>query len=246
MNHMPSFSPLPAALLAPLPPIVQRYLRMTFPSGIPDVTRVTLTQQGAMRLKEGSMRWSPFTATEQMGLNPPEFVWRARMHLGLLMTATVEDEYLDGIGSIDARLWGVIPLLHPQPHPRLDEGALLRYLAEAAWFPVALLPSARLQWQAAGNQSAVATLHDGTIEARLTVHFNSSGEIVHVEALRPYLSGEDYLSRAWSGLFSEWREFNGMRVPTRGRVFWHLDSGMWEYWRGTIDSLTCQEPLKIR
>lgn len=241
MKPASSFAPLPATLLDPLPPIVQRYLRMALPGGLPDVTRATLTQQGAMRLKEGSMRWRPFTATEQMGLNPPELVWRARMHLGPLLTATVEDEYLDGMGSIDARLWGVIPLLHPEPHPRLDEGALLRYLAEAAWFPVALLPSARLQWQAAGNQSAVAILRDGAIEARLTVHFNSSGEIEHVEALRPFLSGDGYLSRAWSGLFSEWREFNGMRIPTHSRVFWRLDSGMWEYWRGTIQSLTCSD-----
>jgi hypothetical protein len=48
------------------------------------------------------------------------------------MRATVVDEYRDGIGAIDARLWGVIPLVHPAHDPRLDEGALLRYLAEAA------------------------------------------------------------------------------------------------------------------
>lgn len=243
---MPSFSPLPAALLDPLPPIVQRCLRMALPGGIPDVTRVHPHPAGRDAPQRGLNALVPFHRYGTDGAQSPEFIWRARMHLGPLMTATVEDEYLDGIGSIDARLWGVIPLLHPEPHPRLDKGALLRYLAEAAWFPVALLPSARLHWQAAGNQRAVATLRDGTVEARLTVHFNSSGEIVHVEALRPYLSGDDYLSRAWSGFFSEWREFNGMRVPSRGRVFWHLDSGMWEYWRGTIDSLTCQEPLKIR
>src|SRR5512147_1086255 len=95
MNSAPSFTPLPAALLDPLPPIVQRYLRMALPSGIPAVTQVTLTQRGAMRLKEGSQRWYPFTATEQFGLNPPQFVWRVRMRMGPLVTAHGRDEYLD-------------------------------------------------------------------------------------------------------------------------------------------------------
>ena len=241
MNRAPSFTPIPAALLGPLPPIVQRYLRMALPEGIPAVSGVTLSQQGEMRLKEGSQRWYPFTATERFELNPPEFAWYARMRLAPLVNAMVVDEYLDGIGAIDARVWGVITLAHPDHNPRLDEAALLRYLAEAAWFPVALLPSKQLQWQAAGPQSALAILRDGAAEARLTFHFNSSGEIVLVEGVRAALVGRDFLSRGWSGQFSEWREFCGMRIPTRCHVFWHIDSGTWEYWRGTIESLTCSD-----
>jgi len=233
-----SFSPLSSTLLDPLPPIVQRYLRMALPHGIPESSEITLTQRGAMRLKEGSLHWLPFSASERLGVNPPGFVWRARFRFGPLITATVVDQYLDGIGSINARLWGVIPLVHPQPDQHLNEGALLRYLAEATWFPVALLPSVHLQWQAAGNLSAVAILRDASTEARLTVHFNTSGELMHVEAQRPYLSGKEYLTRGWSGRFSEWSELGGLRIPTRGRVFWHLGSGEWEYWRGTVESLT--------
>jgi len=236
---VPTFTPLSDALLAPLPPIVQRYLRMALPHGIPSSNMVTLQQQGGMRLKEGSSKWLPFTASEQFQVSPPEFVWNARLKMGALMSTTVVDEYRDGIGAINARLWGVIPLVHPAHDPRLDEGALLRYLAEAVWFPVALLPGRQLQWQAVDELSAVALLRDGGVEARLTFHFNSSGEVVHVEGIRPYLSGRKFLSRGWSGLFSEWREFCGMRIPVDGRVFWHLDSGVWEYWRGTIESLTC-------
>lgn len=243
MDPTPAFLPLPATLLDPLPVIVQRYLRMALPHGIPAASRVTLSQRGDMRLKEGSQRWRPFTATEQLGLTPPELVWRARIRLGALLSARVTDEYLDGIGAIDARLWGVIPLLHPAPDPRLDQAALLRYLAEAVWFPPALLPGRGLQWRAAGRDSAVALLRDASSEARLTFHFNASGEVVHVEALRPYLAGKRFLSRGWSGLFSEWRELGGMRIPAHGRVFWHLDSGVWEYWRGTIEALTLTDAV---
>ena len=221
----PAFTPLTGAQFDHLPVIVQRYLRMALPQGIPSIHTVTLHQQGGMRLKEGTSKWLPFTASEVLRVNPPEFVWRARIRMGALMRATVVDEYRDGIGAIDARLWGVIPLVHPAHDPRLDEGALLRYLAEAVWFPAVLLPSTQLQWQAAGAQSAVALLRDGGVEARLTFHFNASGEVIHVEGLRPSLEGRTFLSRGWSGLFSDWREFCGMRIPVHGRVFWHLDSG---------------------
>lgn len=241
MTAMPSFTPLPAALLDPLPPIVQRYLRMALPNGVPTVTQVNFRQRGEMRLKEGSQRWYPFSATEQFESNPPLFVWRVRLRMGPLLTVHGRDEYLDGIGAMDVRLWGLIPLVHTAPDPRLDEGALLRYLAEAAWFPSALLPSAQLQWQGAGRDSAVAVLRDGTTEARLTFHFNTGGEIVRVEGLRPALSGNDYLSRGWSGRFSAWQEQCGMRIPTQCHVFWHLDHSEWEYWRGTVETVTCSE-----
>ena len=40
----------------------------------------------------------------------------------------------------------------------MAEGELMRFLAEAAWYPTALLPSQGVRWQGADERSAFATL----------------------------------------------------------------------------------------
>lgn len=42
----------------------------------------------------------------------------------------------------------LFPLFDAQNQRKLDEGALQRYLAEAIWFPTALLPSQGVTWTA--------------------------------------------------------------------------------------------------
>jgi hypothetical protein len=63
----------------------------------------------------------------------------------------VRDTYLDAVGAMQGKLAGLIPVVDQSGRPELAAGALHRYLAEAAWFPTALLPSDRLAWRADGE-----------------------------------------------------------------------------------------------
>jgi hypothetical protein len=38
----------------------------------------------------------------------------------------------------------------------------------------------------------------------------------------------------WFGLFSDYKEFSGYRIPARGEVGWDLAAGRFSYWRGEI------------
>ena len=60
--------------------------------------------------------------------------------------------------------------------PEVDQGELLRYLAEIVWFPTAWL-SDYIQWEAIDAQSAKATiiLPNNTVAAVL--HFNEKGQM---------------------------------------------------------------------
>jgi len=44
----------------------------------------------------------------------------------------------------------------------------------------------------------------------------------------------------WGGELGEYRVLDGMRMPTRGEVYWDLPEGRFAYWRGEI---TSAEPL---
>jgi len=58
----------------------------------------------------------------------------------------------------------------------------MRFFAEAAWYPTALLPSQGVRWQAVDDHSAKATLADGTLSVTMLFNFNDAGMIESVRA----------------------------------------------------------------
>ncbi len=64
----------------------------------------------------------------------------------------------------------------------LAQGELLRFLAEAVWYPTALLPSQGVRWQAVTDNSARASLQDANTSVSLLFHFAENGLIESVRA----------------------------------------------------------------
>jgi len=102
---------------------------------------------------------------------------------------------------------------------------LLRFLAEAVWYPTALLPSQGVFWEAAGDRAARATLTDGDCCATLLFSFNGLGLVEGVPT-------------PWQGRFWNYTERDGMQIPLAGEVAWLLSEGPRPYWRATIERLT--------
>jgi hypothetical protein len=117
----------------------------------------------------------------------------------------------------------------------MNEGELLRYLAEAVWFPTALLPSAGVEWEAIDDRAARATLEDEANTASLVFHFDAEGLVERVTGER-YRQEDDAVA-PWIGTFDayEWRD--GFRIPTRASVAWELSDGPLPYWRAQIESV---------
>ena len=58
-----------------------------------------------------------------------------------LITLNIKDEYFQGRGSMLGKLFLKLKVINESGQEELAQGALMRYLAEAVWFPTALLPS---------------------------------------------------------------------------------------------------------
>lgn len=65
----------------------------------------------------------------------------------------------------------------------MARGEFMRYFAETAWYPTALLPSQGVRWQAVDSASAHATIVDGRIALILLFGFNDAGLISSVRAV---------------------------------------------------------------
>ena len=91
--------------------------------------------------------WKRLKATQYFSAGLPGFVWDARIHMAPLMTVWVRDAYVGGEASMKARFLSIVTVLDEHGKAELNAGALQRYLAEAVWFPTALLPSQGIEWQ---------------------------------------------------------------------------------------------------
>lgn len=235
-------TPDPAALhtdeVDALPPPIRRYLTHVLPSSLPCIRAVRMRQRGTFRSATAEAPWSPFTATQHVTLQPPGFVWDAAIALMPGISVRVLDAYHDGHGCLQARLGGVVPVADAAPSPALDEGELVRYLAEAPLYPLALLPGLGVTWTALGNRSARATLRHRGTTASIVFHVNAHDEVERVTGTRPFRRDDGtYEVRPWRGAWRNYEVRRGLRVPVDGQVAWVGPDGAVPYWRGHVESI---------
>jgi hypothetical protein len=120
----------------------------------------------------------------------------------------------------------------------MARGEFMRFVAEAAWYPTALLPSQGVRWEAVDARSATASFADGTVALTLLFRFNDAGLIDSVRAeARGGMVGDKVVMMPWECSLSDYREHGGMTIPFTGEAAWILPEGRRPYFRGTITSL---------
>jgi len=220
---------------AQLPAPVAKYFRQALREGQPMIRSARIIWAGEFRAGSADGGWSLLKATQYFSAQPPGFVWDASIRLRPLMTVRVRDAYLGGQGSMQAKLLSLAPVVDACGQAELNAGALQRYLAEAVWFPTALLPSAGVTWSAIDDSRALATLTDSGTTVSLRFHFNDVGEITGVFTPGRYreVNGK-YELTPWGGHFRSYEERDGMRIPVEGDVEWRLQGESFPYWTGRI------------
>lgn len=224
----------PAALDG-LPAPARRYFETVLEEDRPYVRSVRLEQRGEFRLGDPEWSWRPMEATQQFTVDPPGFVWSATVSPLPFVPVRVLDAYDRGSGVLRARLLSTVTVADVGPDPETNEGELVRYLAEAVWFPTALLPTEGVEWEPIDDGSARATIEDGGNAATVTFHFDGDDLVERVTAERYRQEADERAS--WTGYFWNYEERGGMSVPTEAEVEWDLPDGDRPYWRARIERI---------
>ncbi len=224
--------------LVGLPAPVQKYFQTVLRDGQPVIAAVHLEQTGAFNMGGSRDRWRPFTATQRVVTKRPGFDWDARIRMAPGVTVHVRDAYVAGEGILKASLFGLVPLADRQGGEEMAQGELMRFFAEAAWYPTALLPSQGVEWETVDDSSAKATLRDGDILLTLLFRFDERGLIESVQAqARGRALGREVIPTPWEGRFSHYELLDGMLIPRSGEVAWLLPEGRKTYWRGDVEKI---------
>lgn len=224
-------------MLATLPAPVQRYFQRVLTPGQPLVVRARVRHEGEFALKPDE--WRPFTSRELFTVGPPGFVWDASIRMMPLFPVRVRDRYFGGQASMLGAVAGIVKLVDQSGTPGLASGALLRYLAEGAWFPTSLLPCEGVEWTAIDDSTARASLADGSVRVSMDAHFAPTGEMVRLTAMRERDVNGTSVPTPWEAQHSrELLSVNGMQIPAWGEVSWLLPEGRHSYWRARVVEAT--------
>lgn len=73
-----------------------------------------------------------------------------------LVHVRIRDTYADGVGTGRVQVLSAMTLACDSYRPELNSASVHRYLAEAVWYPTALLPCAGVPWRAIDDPTAQA------------------------------------------------------------------------------------------
>lgn len=205
------------AMVAGLPGPARRFFEFAIQPGTPLCTVAQITMAGQFGMGTGDdPRYREMTATQVLAA-PEGFVWKMRAGRGLMRlsgsdSATWTRFWFAGLAPV-ARLGGT------QDHRRSAFG---RCVAEALfWTPAALLPHPGVQWSEAGEDTARVTVSYRGLSQSVDLTVDALGRPLRVVFPRWSDANPDklYRTQPFGGYLSQYREFQGFRLPT------HVEAG---------------------
>jgi len=224
-EELPHFGP---QLSERLPEAIQRYLHYALKEGQPNIRYAVLKQRARFRHRPQSP-WFTVRATEYISGMEPGFVWDAVLQHHPLWWRTAKLSYMHGEGNGHIKLFGAITLEEFEG-PETSVSMLFRFLSELVWLPTGLLPTKTLKWYAVDNDSARAVIIDGEYNVEATFHVNAIGQIDRIVTSSKFRDHKSGFEQARFTLeCKEYREIEGVMIPTEVDFVWNLASGDFEY-----------------
>jgi hypothetical protein len=222
------------SLIDEQPRIVKKWLQVSLINDDP-IRSVRLRQKGRMRTKtEG--RWMPFTAEQYINTSAASFIWTTDVQVFPNIVLTGRDRLEQGEGEMRIKISGLIPVVNEKDHPKLNSGALMRYLAEICWYPTAALDQ-RIHWSAVGDNAAKATLKFNDMSVSGIFYFTPEGDFEAFESQRFYGGGNKSKLETWHIDALDYETFHGVRIPCRTEVTWKFLEGDFKWLELEIEDI---------
>ena len=195
-----------------LPEPVRLYLSKALSDSSKSISSIRIKQTGKIKTTEDS-RWDNLAATQVISLNPPGLVWSGKVDYAPLTPLTIMTSLLGGKGATHSKLWGLISLFENKSYS-MGKYLLLRWLAEAVWYPEVLLKGKGVKWEQAESKvhdasTAKITMEIDDLKVEGEFHFfRSSGAPI-------FFIGQSIDGYKWYCEYSGWKQIQGRQIPTK-------------------------------
>jgi hypothetical protein len=218
-----------------LPPVVQKWLKNAGVEGKAIPKSVKIQQKCRMRLKPEQEEWFEASSQQIITTSEPAFLWTVDMSMSPLLKVKGRDKFINGKGNMLIRLNNLIKIVDEEG-PKIDEGTLQRYLGEVVWYPAVAL-SSYIAWEQLDDQSARATMSYNGVEGSGIFHFSQNGNPERFTAMRFKENKPEAVRIKWINTVKDFKEFDGIKVPTEVESSWVLEKEPWIWLRMTIEDV---------
>lgn len=218
-----------------LPPIVQKWLIKSKVIGKEKIHTVQLKQVGKMLTKPNG-DWINFEAEQFFNVDKPAFIWKTNIQANPFFFIAGRDKFEKGQGNMFIKAFSVFPMVNATGK-EVDQGTMLRYLAEMCWFPSAAL-NEYIHWESLDVSSAQATMKYGRMQVSGTFFFTPDGDVKAFEAMRYGDFNGKFSKEKWHIENTAHKDFEGIRVPSQSIVTWKLKEGDYTWLKLEIKELT--------
>jgi hypothetical protein len=222
------------AMLLKVPSTIQHWLKKSQIVGTTIPTFVYIKQEGMLRTTPDGA-WMPFNAEQTFTIDPPGFVWSANIHTNFSMDIVGRDQYQNGKGHMLIKAASILPVANSSG-PEIDEGTMIRYMAEMAWFPQAAL-SNYVHWEEIDSAHTKLTMNYKGISASGIYTFNTEGMPIAFEAQRFREDKGKFTKDLWSIMNTGYKKFNGVPIGYSSEVTWKLKAGDFTWLKLTITDI---------
>ncbi|MFZ5629506.1 MAG: DUF6544 family protein [Spirochaetota bacterium] len=222
--------------IAHLPPIVQKYLAVTGSLGREKIRNFRVTWDGALRSDAHAPWMSAVMLQENFFEDYSRDFYLTAFMKGL--PVSVWHSYQEQHATMQVKIASLFPIVDLRGEELTTAETVTLFNDMCLLAPAALVDK-RISWRAIDALQAEATFTNGKYRIRAVLKFRENGELVDfISDDRYYLTADNKLRRErWSTPLSEYREFAGRRVVSRGEAVWHLKEGSFAYGKFVLKSI---------
>ena len=213
-----------------LPPIIQKWLKNSGAVGKEMIHTVRLKQKGQMKMKPEQEKWYEANAEQYFTVDDPAFIWKVKVDMMPLVFFTGRDKFSDGKGNMLIKVLSLFNVVNSSDNEKINQGTLQRYLGETIWFPTAAV-SPYIKWEEIDSLSAKATMTYKGTSGSAVFTFNENGDLVKFSAMRYKDSDEKAQLKEWIITLSNYKVYDGIKIPVKGEATWKLDEGDFTWYK---------------
>lgn len=218
--------------LTSLPDLLKKHLEFAGVVGTP--RHYNLKMKGTGKFKQAEKdQWNDLEHVFYLTYKPVSRFW-----FGDIKTPVGKmsgfDYYRDGQGRLSIRYVPSVCFQEANDE-KTAVSELITFMSEHIYNPAAFLNN-YFEWLGSTDSTVTARLTDAGISVIGTFFFNEEGCIVKFASDERYLGGGlEARKTTWVVNLGEYKEFDGLLIPTWFKATWYKESGIHEYIHGNIN-----------
>jgi hypothetical protein len=210
--------------LRPLPVMIQKYLRYVGVTGKEKLVNMRIEMEGRIRSRPED-KWMVFNSVQYNFFDHPSRIFYIKASkMGI--PAVGLHLYKDETAIMVIKLAGLFKVVDARG-PEMDQGETVTVFNDMCCMAPATLIDRNIKWEIIDPYTVKAIFTNGHITVSATLFFNENGELLNFISNDRFetADGKVYKNYPWSTPIKDYREMNGLMLPSFASTIYQRPEG---------------------